>query len=320
MNDRAVDVQVAQVDLSAVLPLRHAVLRPGRPLADAAFDGDEAPGTTHHAATLGGEVVAVASVMRADCPAPARAGRWQLRGMAVEPSLHRTGVGQALLRHVHASVAAPMWCNARAGAVPFYAANGWRAVLPAFDVPGIGPHRRMTWSPGPTVLAAGRFLELGHIGGWEFVRRRGVTGVVVIAALTPDGALILVEQWRPPVGASVIELPAGLAGDLADAPDEPLEAAAARELEEETGWTPGSLERVLTGPTSAGAAAEVATLFVARDLRRVGAGGGDGSEAITVHEVPIAEVPTWLRAREAEGALVDPKVLAALWLLERPGR
>lgn len=298
-----------------VLPLRGAVLRPGLAPETARFDGDDHPLARHFVAEADGDILGVASVLPADCPAPARAGRWQLRGMAVRADRQSSGLGAQLLAFVQDDLAAPLWCNARERAIPFYARSGWRAVGPRFEVPGIGPHRRMTWAPAPAVIASGRFLELVHQGGWEFVRRRNASGVVVIAALTPDRCLLLVEQWRPPVGAPVIELPAGLAGDLADAADEPLEAAAARELEEETGWSPRDLRRVITSPNTAGAAAEVATLFVARDLVKIGDGGGDGSEAITVHAVPFDEVPGWIERRAAEGALIDAKVLSALWLL-----
>lgn len=164
-------------------------------------------------------------------------------------------------------------------------------------------------------LHEGRHLRLVRRGTWEFVQRRHGGEVVAIAALTAAGALLLVEQRRVPVGASVIELPAGLVGDDAGHEGEPLEEAARRELEEETGYAVDRLERGCRGPTSAGLAEEIVTLFVGRGARRVGAGGGVAGEDITVHEVPLAEAQAWLAARQAGGMLVDPKVYAGLWLL-----
>lgn len=168
------------------------------------------------------------------------------------------------------------------------------------------------------ILGTGRFTRLVRKGGWEYVERTNASGIVLIIALTPEGRLLLVEQHRPPVDARVIELPAGLAGDLADAADEPLAEAARRELLEETGYDAARLVRVAGGPLSAGLTSEVVTVFQAEGLTRVSAGGGDESEDIVVHEVALADVPAFLGAREAAGVLVDPKVYAALWFT-RPG-
>ena len=88
----------------------------------------------------------------------------------------------------------------------------------------------------PRVLAEGRYLTLVDEAGWEYVTRRGVTGIVVIVAITDDGKLVLVEQHRTAVHGRVIELPAGLVGDGAAHAGEALTDAAARELVEETGY------------------------------------------------------------------------------------
>ena len=72
-----------------------------------------------------------------------------------------------------------------------------------------------------------------------------------MVAVTAENELLLVEQYRPPPNARVIELPAGLAGD--DDGAETLTDAARRELLEETGYHAGSLVKVAEGPASAGA-------------------------------------------------------------------
>lgn len=167
-------------------------------------------------------------------------------------------------------------------------------------------------------LHAGRFLRLVARNGWEFVERPGIHGIVLVVAVTPAGGLLLVEQRREPVGANVLELPAGLAGDDPGRGDEPLEETARRELLEETGWAAESMERLTSGPPSAGVTSEVVTLFRARALSREGPGGGVEGEAITVHEVPMEAAERFLREREAAGILVDPKVWAGLWFARRP--
>jgi predicted GNAT family N-acyltransferase len=136
-------MRVERVPLSVILPLRHAILRPGLPLATANFDGDDAPGTDHWACfDASGAVTAVLSVMDApfpDAPGPAR----QLRGMA--SATPGSGAGSALIAEVQRRDPRPMWCNARLRAVPFYARHGWTVVSPCFDIAGVGPHHRMTW-------------------------------------------------------------------------------------------------------------------------------------------------------------------------------
>jgi ADP-ribose pyrophosphatase len=163
------------------------------------------------------------------------------------------------------------------------------------------------------VLAQGRFLRLVRRRGWEYAERRGIHGIVVLVAVTPRGELLLVEQHREAVGASVIELPAGLAGDEPGNAEESLEQAASRELREETGWEAESWERLSTGPPTSGLSNEIVTLMRARGLVRHDDGGGAGDERITVHAIPLAQVPSWLRTREANGTLVDPKVWSGLW-------
>ena len=168
-------------------------------------------------------------------------------------------------------------------------------------------------------LHTGRFLNYLSRDGWEFVRRTGGVTGVAIAAVTADDELVLVEQVRKPLGEQglpVLELPAGLVGDI-DGEDNVLEAAN-RELIEETGFEAAELTAVCHGPTSAGLTDEVVTLVVAKGLRRVGPGGGVNGEDITVHLVPLAEAAEWLVQQFKNNRLIDPKVWAALPVLSLP--
>ncbi len=165
---------------------------------------------------------------------------------------------------------------------------------------------------GLRVVARGRYLTFIDDGGWEYVVRPHVTGIVVIVAVTDDGRLLLVEQWRPAVRQRVIELPAGLVGDVVA--DEPLQTAAGRELEEETGFSAREMVLVGAGPVAVGVSDETCSFFHARGLTRVGPGGGDATESIIVHQVPLAGLRAFLAAREADGLAVDPKIFAGLFL------
>jgi 8-oxo-dGTP pyrophosphatase MutT (NUDIX family) len=87
-----------------------------------------------------------------------------------------------------------------------------------------------------TSVYEGRHLSMFNRGGWEYAKRNTARPAVGIVAVTDDGKVVLVEQHRPPVGRNVIELPAGLSGDIAGSEEETLLEAAQRELLEETGY------------------------------------------------------------------------------------
>ena len=163
-----------------------------------------------------------------------------------------------------------------------------------------------------TIHYLGRFLGLKETDGWEYAFRTNASGVIVLVPVTAAGELVLVEQYRTPVRSHVIELPAGLVGDNGDT-EEDFKAAARRELFEETGYQAESLEAILTSPSTAGMANEILTFYFASGLQRTGPGGGDASEDITVHLVPLREATAWLEAKQAEDIMIDHKVYAGLF-------
>jgi ADP-ribose pyrophosphatase len=168
------------------------------------------------------------------------------------------------------------------------------------------------------VLAEGRYLTLLDEHGWEYVTRRGVTGIVVIVAITKDEdsirRVILVEQPRTAVHTRTIELPAGLVGDHDGHGAESLVDAGARELEEETGYAAAELVPLGSGPVAVGMSDEIISFFQARGLRRVGPGGGVDGEDIIVHEVPLRDLRAFLVEKERAGLAVDPKIYAGLFM------
>lgn len=158
------------------------------------------------------------------------------------------------------------------------------------------------------VLAEGRYVRLVEQAGWEWAERVRVSGVVAVVAVTPDGRLVLTEQYRPAVETRVLDLPAGLAGDLAGAEDESLLVAARRELMEETGYESDRWKLLTEGPSSPGMTNEMLTFFLALNAEQTGPGGGDASETIDVHVVPLKQLHPWLEAQRGAGILIDPKV------------
>jgi len=165
-------------------------------------------------------------------------------------------------------------------------------------------------------LYEGDWLRLVRIDHWESCERTHGQGMaVIIIAVTPADEVLFVEQFRVPLGSRTIEMPAGLVGD--DHAQDTLEDAARRELIEETGWSPGKVEVLLVGPTSSGMSNERIAFVRARELTKVGDGGGVDNENITVHTVPRADAPRWLMQKQAEGYELDLKLWAGLWMIER---
>lgn len=150
-------------------------------------------------------------------------------------------------------------------------------------------------------------MGTGHEAVREVVEH---SGAVAVVAVNRDGRLLLVRQHRHAAGRSLVELPAGTLDR-----DEAPAACAARELEEETGFRPGRLQRLGGFFVSPGYCTEYIQAYLATDLQP-GRAGGDDDEDIRVLALPLAEV---LRLVES-GELEDAKSLAALFLyLRREG-
>ena len=167
------------------------------------------------------------------------------------------------------------------------------------------------------LLGEGKFMSLWNRETWEFVQRKGSTGVVIIAAMTSKKEIILVEQFRVPIGRAVIELPAGLVGDK-DA-KESFAVAAQRELLEETGYWARKMKVVMQGPASSGLSCEELTFCVGTDLVKKDDGGGDHTEDIIPHAVPLKKLESWLKKKEKQGCRIDPKIFAGLYFLTSAG-
>ena len=167
----------------------------------------------------------------------------------------------------------------------------------------------------PKILGKGKYLQLCKQGRWEYVERVNALGAVVICGLTKQQAVVLVEQFRPALERRVVEFPAGLIGDKADFSEEDAEAAGRREFLEETGYEAEEFTLLTEGPPSSGLSNEMITFYLARGLKKVSGGGGDASEAIELHTIPLKSIDTWLDEKAGEGILIDPKVFAGLYFL-----
>jgi ADP-ribose pyrophosphatase len=171
--------------------------------------------------------------------------------------------------------------------------------------------------PKRKILAAGKYLRMVNVGGWEYVERVGSSGVVAVVAVTDAQQIVLTEQFRRSVAGRVIDLPAGLIGDGDAFRDEQAATAARRELIEETGFDAARFKVLGQSPTSPGLTSETVVFVRATALKKVAAGGGVDGEDITVHVVKIASAEAWLRRRAGRGVQVDCKAYAGLYFASR---
>jgi ADP-ribose pyrophosphatase len=162
------------------------------------------------------------------------------------------------------------------------------------------------------IVWQGKFITAKTSGKWEYVSRARNMGAAVILAIDADRHVLLVEQFRVPLGQTCIELPAGLIGDDADKTGEGPVSAAQRELEEETGYRAGRMTVVGEFFSSPGMVSEAFTLLRAHDLVKVGDGGGVDGEDIVVHRVELSALPGWLEQCRARGAGIDVRLLLLL--------
>jgi len=145
----------------------------------------------------------------------------------------------------------------------------------------------------------------------------GHPGAVAVVALDPDGQVLLVRQYRHPAGQVLLEIPAGtLDRDPADGSAEDPDAAARRELEEETGYRAGSWERLADFWSAPGFATERMFLYLATELSPAVDGrlGPDEDEVLELVRMPWRDA---LAAAE-RGEIRDAKTLVGLlWIARR---
>ena len=164
-------------------------------------------------------------------------------------------------------------------------------------------------SDAEEIVWQGRFIAAKRKGKWEYVSRtRDVTAAVILAI--DDGHVILVEQYRVPLGRNCLELPAGLIGDETEG--EAVESAAIRELEEETGYRATHMTDLGRYFASPGMSSEYFTLLRAEGMTKIGEGGGTHHENIIVHRVPLGELAVFVAAKRAAGLAIDVKLLILL--------
>ncbi|NOY39271.1 MAG: NUDIX hydrolase [Nitrospirae bacterium] len=156
----------------------------------------------------------------------------------------------------------------------------------------------------------------GNIIPWEAFQRIGVRGIVAVVPFTVTGDVLLIKQFRPPLGRYVVEFPAGL-----NDRDERLEDVARRELLEETGYRADTLTAVAEGPLSSGASTEILTVYFADNVVYTGKQTLDDVEEIEVISLPLDGFHKHLLSLQDDETYLDLKIpgMFELALREKAG-
>jgi ADP-ribose pyrophosphatase len=160
-------------------------------------------------------------------------------------------------------------------------------------------------------VAVGEFVSpSGNVVVRELVRHPGAVSVVAIV----DDHVVMVRQYRAAIGTDLLEIPAG----KRDVADEPPELTAERELVEEVGLHPRSLELLTAFYNSAGFCDEYCYVYLATEFDEATAQAhGEEEQHMTIEHVPLDDVPAMI----ADGRLCDAKSVIGLTLaLRRLGR
>ena len=148
-------------------------------------------------------------------------------------------------------------------------------------------------------------LPNGHKSVREWIKHPGASSVIPIF---PDNQIILVRQFRYPVGQVTLEVPAG---KLDAEGEDPLECAK-RELSEETGYTAGKIWKLTTIATTVGFSNEFIHLYAASDLIS-GKQHTDDDEFINIVKVPLTAALQMVES----GKIIDAKSAISILLLAK---
>ena len=145
-------------------------------------------------------------------------------------------------------------------------------------------------------------LPNGKEEKWDFVSHR--MGAACVLAVRPDGKILMVRQYRNALDRFTLEVPAGKRDSL----NEDTSICAARELEEETGYRAGKLEKILALKSTVAFCDEFIDVYLATELEKIGEQHLDEAEDIDIEAYDLKELMDMCYS----GTLQDAKTVAAI--------
>lgn len=143
-------------------------------------------------------------------------------------------------------------------------------------------------------------LPNGNEAVWDFIGNKGAAAVVPVK---DDGKIIMVRQYRNAIDRETLEIPAG----GLNYPEEPTKIAAARELEEETGFKTEDLKLLISIKTTVAFCNEKIDIYVAKNLQS-SKQNLDDDEFVDVESYSVDELCEMIYA----GKIEDSKTVAAI--------
>jgi ADP-ribose pyrophosphatase len=145
----------------------------------------------------------------------------------------------------------------------------------------------------------------GQLMKREIIKHMDAVGVI---AITGDGRIVLVSQYRHAIGKNLLEIPAGLLDNAGESPED----CAIRELKEETGYSAGKVEKLCGFFTSAGFSDEKLYLYSAHDIRPGEHAREMDEEGMSVVEVDLDEAYHMVK----QGEIEDSKTIIAILMAQ----
>lgn len=148
INSNTTDTNIKRITALETYPVRHPVLREGRPYDTCKMEADDLESTFHFGLFYKHKLVGVATFMIDKDPRFTEDNQYRLRGMAVLPEYQGHHFGKQLLQfgeqYLKINKVERVWFNARTNALSFYKNNGYKTYGSIFDIPDIGPHYVMS--------------------------------------------------------------------------------------------------------------------------------------------------------------------------------
>ena len=136
---------ILKIEVNMTYPLRHALLRKGKPLKSCYFDMDKDKETIHLGAFKAKKIIGVLSAFQISCPQFEKLQGVQLRAIAVDPKYQRNGIGSLLIKSIFHRINKNVdyiWLNSRVAANNLYKSNGFKPLGKQFEIESIGTHQR----------------------------------------------------------------------------------------------------------------------------------------------------------------------------------